>query len=753
MTDQRLAALAKLAGSGDYRAALREIEAFRCPAEGRAGCEARLRALEGKTLLMLGEYEAGERSFEAALRLYRSVGDRARVVEVLNNLGSASYFRGDYALAYERYEQARSELEPARGAEWFASESRFTAANLAALYQRLGRYRQALELYQWIGDSPAGLSAAERAQVLSNLAVLNRRLGDPWKARTLLEAALRLLDVRSQSDTWLGIVKNLGIVLALDFQDHAGAESRFDAVLREAARTGNAREAMQARLYLAETYFRRRRYAEAAALWATTLDESRRLDTAEEQWRSLFGLARARMATGGAPEARALLAECITAIETLRGGIGQPSLKSDFLADKTAVYEEAISLAAGSGAGAVFDIAERSRALLLREGAGHRTRLPLADFQSRLRTDEAAVVYHLGRTGSFALAVTSGSASVHRIELDEAAASRLIEDFRAQPSLSSGSAKTLAARLLAPLAPLGGEHLRRLWIVPDGALAFLPFEALPWKGRYLVDAFEAAYLPAASFLRGRPASGGAPRWPWERELVAYAEPDPARARLQPGDERWSSLPQSGPEVDAIARLLPGRAMVLRGASVPAPAVLKQAGGVPILHLATHGAGDPEAPERNRLLVGASYIYGGQLSPGSLSSLRLAVLSACETDTGPLRRGEGVQSLARDFLLAGAGATVASLWKVDDLATRLFMERFYSRYARGGTVAGALRETKLEFIGKGGPLADPLRWAAFVAQGSADQTAPRWISWTQLLLAAAAVFAAAALLLSRLRSAS
>ncbi len=132
---------------------------------------------------------------------------------------------------------------------------------------------------------------------------------------------------------------------------------------------------------------------------------------------------------------------------------------------------------------------------------------------------------------------------------------------------------------------------------------------------------------------------------------------------------------------------------------------------------------------------------------------LVVLSACETGLGQGYYGQGVMGLQRAFLAAGARAVVASLWKVDDAATTVLMEQFYTnlwtkkmsklealRSGAGLTVLSdpALVQTrraelakqrgideKSEKLPDGGRVApprdratrsDPALWAAFVLSG-------------------------------------
>jgi CHAT domain-containing protein/tetratricopeptide (TPR) repeat protein len=95
---------------------------------------------------------------------------------------------------------------------------------------------------------------------------------------------------------------------------------------------------------------------------------------------------------------------------------------------------------------------------------------------------------------------------------------------------------------------------------------------------------------------------------------------------------------------------------------------------------------------------------------------MIVLSACETGTGKLQPGEGIMGLTRAMLYAGSRSVVASLWSVNDPATKELMVGFFTKLVKEGKdKATALREAKLDMM-RGGKYAHPYYWAPFVMYG-------------------------------------
>jgi len=93
-----------------------------------------------------------------------------------------------------------------------------------------------------------------------------------------------------------------------------------------------------------------------------------------------------------------------------------------------------------------------------------------------------------------------------------------------------------------------------------------------------------------------------------------------------------------------------------------------------------------------------------------------VLSACETGSGKVTRAEGVMSLGRAFMAAGASSVTVSLWKVSDESTQMLMEEYYKNLLSGKSKAEALAIARSSLFAKGGDFKDPFFWAPFVLIG-------------------------------------
>ena len=145
----------------------------------------------------------------------------------------------------------------------------------------------------------------------------------------------------------------------------------------------------------------------------------------------------------------------------------------------------------------------------------------------------------------------------------------------------------------------------------------------------------------------------------------------------------------------------------------------------MFHLAVHAIANEARPDRAALVLLSDPINGedGFLQASEVVQLPLnadlVVLSACDTAVGPVQGEEGVETLSRAFLLAGARTVVSTLWSIDDDTTLYLMKSFYAQLARKKPVPYALRVAKKSMLSTFGPTkALPYYWAGFTVEGVA-----------------------------------
>ena len=319
---------------------------------------------------------------------------------------------------------------------------------------------------------------------------------------------------------------------------------------------------------------------------------------------------------------------------------------------------------------------------------------------------------------------------------------------------------------------------KRLLIVPDGALQYIPFQALlvpvTAKGNGdtaqsnarvgteelvpLIVEHEIVNEPSASAL-ALVLNETAQRKQGPNTIAVFANPvfgpdDPrvkSASSLEPHGAEHSQetrvreafsdvgfgegmrvppLPASREEANAIIAVVPGgTGFKADGFEASRATIMRpELGQFRIVHFATHGFVDYQHPELSGLVLSLVDEKGkpqdGFLRMHDIYNLKLpvdlVVLSACNTALGKDVKGEGLIGLTRGFMYAGAGGVVASLWKVDDDATAELMTHFYEgMFKRGLTPAAALREAQLAMRSQKRWQA-PYFWAAFVIQGQYNQ---------------------------------
>ncbi|HEX9160930.1 MAG TPA: CHAT domain-containing tetratricopeptide repeat protein [Thermoanaerobaculia bacterium] len=742
---------------GDYKRATRDANAAAVlfAASGHLTEQANALNHVGLAALYAGDYERAARTLNVAIPLSTASKNYSGLAEQVTNLANVDFFLGHYADAAANYDRALQITDAHAAEAWTARRRHLILVNKATLDQRLGRDREALAVYRQIQAGTTNLPPNEQAQVLMNLGVLYRHLGDPIKALQTYDQALGLFSLQHSTEGELAVMRNRGIVLALDLRQLDAARQTFSDALDRATKAKNGRQMLQAQLYRGETELRAGTIEPARADFQASLDAARSLRTPEEEWKALYGLARTELRQNDAASSRIHLQQAVDVIEKIREGIKVPTLRSDFFNDKRDVYDLLISLELQQAdVQRVFDLVERSHSRAWRDLLGLTAPITVSQVQRALPAGALLIDAWSSPVGSALISITRSSADVKQVAVDEAEVRKLADDLQAGPSPDWQSvASRIGEKLLRPLPP----ETQHVIVVPDGPLSVIPFELLPVSGRPLVQQAAVSYLPTAAMLVRRAPAQERLALPWTNQLRAFADPVFASARLDDPNQLRTQLAASAGEAKGIASEVGGRSVLHLGTDDRKAYLYATDARAPLLHIATHAFADENALEQSRMLFSpdkgsssAEYLFLKEAYALPLQHVELAVLSACDTERGRVVRGEGVQSFSRAFLASGARSTVTTLWRVPDQPTAAFMKVFYHHLQRGESRAEALRQAKLKFLRSGSQLSNPHYWAAFVLTGEGLQPIPRAIRWRSIVLIAIAILGVAALWIAAAR---
>ncbi|MFN0110091.1 MAG: CHAT domain-containing protein [Blastocatellia bacterium] len=720
----------------------------------------------------LGEYQQALGYAEQSLALFRAEKDLVGEAGILTNLGSIYRSMEQYPQAIEQYQQA---LEMARRLGTVEQQARALSL-IASIQYRTGNYQQVLiyadqamtlrkklndrggqaatayqlgRAYYKLGDSSRALEQLNFALSIQRqtqsrlaesdtalmLATIERDQGNLAKALSLIETTLQINDSirnqitspelratfaaaeREKEEFYLDLLLRLHERQPTAGYDRAAlqaSENRRARVLRELLRESQAdiRQGVDVELLERETVLRLA------------------LDNAANRLTRLLGNQTNETQLA---ESRKQFDQATTAFQQIQSVIRQNSPRYAALTQPSA--------------------------------------LNLTEIQKLLGADTTLLEYALGKERSVLWVVTADSALTITLPAQnqiEAVASKCYDLLKISQQRrwqrAAESSTTELSRLILPSSPelLKLLNRKRLVIVADGALQYIPFGVLPMPATpntRLNSRFEVVNLPSVSTLatlRSERSTHTSPHPSAEKPLAVFADPvfsenDPrvktvvaqkalttitpnfslhsdqlTRSAKDIGVQTFARLPYSRQEAEAILALTgdnqnlkafdfaANRAMLLN-------ANLSQ---YRIIHFATHGVINSRHPEQSGITLSLVNETGqpqdGFLRMTDLYNLKLnadlVVLSACRTAMGKDMKGEGLIGLTRGFMYAGTPRVIASLWDVNDAATAELMRRFYRYLLKDKlSAAAALRAAQLS-LAKDARWAAPYYWSGFVIQG-------------------------------------
>ncbi|HKO98587.1 MAG TPA: CHAT domain-containing tetratricopeptide repeat protein [Pyrinomonadaceae bacterium] len=762
-----------------------------------------------------------------AIDLFRVIGDRQSEAIAVNGLGQAYEYLSEYATSLEHYRRALKLFQDS-GSLDFASVTLLNVARVYRLVgdreQAFEYYEMCLQL------SRLTKKVRAEANALNEVAALYADQGNRQQTikqyQKILRFYARISDRRGQATAW----NNLGDIyfrfgenkqalrsyeLALTLSEQAGDKALQISALYNIARTqrdsGLLEDALASieasikiiedlRSNVASADFRISYFAGVRQHYDLCInilmrlhrqqpgqgfDVAALLTSEKSRARSLLDIlteVRADVRPGAAPELiarerhlRSLLrAHALYEMELSISG-KDPAEKDEVsrqINELRAEYRQVeTQLKEENPRFAVFD---------------QSTALTLEQVQSELRDGDTILLeYALGEERSYLWAVTADSLRSYELpsrstlenaggevyklmtarqEVGESVAGDYQSNVETSDRARQDKAVVLSQLLLGPVADQIGS--KRLIIVTEGILQYIPFEALPSpqsksaelrsgsvssNSLLLLDTNEVVTLPSVSTLiairrqKVKAVSNN-------KVVMVFADPvfntnddrlknDGRTTPALASSDQYSSpvalrglargggprrLVHSSEEADAIVATAPrGSTMVARAFDANREAAMQPAvGGYQIVHFATHGFFNSEHPELSGIVLSMIQPDGSKIN-GFMAlqdiykldlSAQLVVLSACDTALGKDMKGEGLVSLTRGFMYAGSKSVVTSLWKVDDRATAQLMKHLYESMLRDGmTPAAALRSAKQK-IRREKSWSEPFFWAGFVLHG-------------------------------------
>lgn len=329
--------------------------------------------------------------------------------------------------------------------------------------------------------------------------------------------------------------------------------------------------------------------------------------------------------------------------------------------------------------------------------------------------DATLVEYYRHAGGWCAFVVTSDRIRYEPLPLLEGELLPKLLKWRNKVHLSYGRNELLLRRLdrlyEAAIAPLALES-ERVVIAPFERLHLLPLSAARNPKGYLADEHTLSFVPSLTALYV--VNQERKRHQWSDQdglrLLSVAYPGPPH----------NSLPNVLDEAQAIVKRLSKVATIdaLHEQEATPDNVIREASRYDMIHFGCHGRFKPDKPEESGLRLAGpkeeAYLTVQRIiTELNLKPTRLATLAACLSGEVKLQEGEEHVGLLQAMMTAGTQTVVASLWHVDDAATRALFEAFYYREADIHSAPLAMRDASQLLRQK---WSHPYYWAAFTVNG-------------------------------------
>jgi tetratricopeptide (TPR) repeat protein len=728
----------------------------------------------GNLYLSMGNYEKAEPLFNRALQIRQSVDgpEHPDTAQTLNSLGTLYQRIGDYGRAVPLFQRALQIRQKVFGTEHLDTADSLN--NLAMCYYAASNYDSAKPLFEEalrIAQKLFGNEHRETATGLNNLAEYYMAVGDYAKAEPLVQQSLQIDEKvlgRDHPNTAMPVNNLAYLKLDLNKPDEAKllAERSYESSLGTLSKI------------LAFTSEQQRLAYEAGQMPYTLFASLKGSD--------------ALLADAVIHYKGVVLDSIIEDRRLAENALDKASIER-LDADKTQLGRLLLQSSSQVSSDTEQTIQKLEQEVDRIEGqlaqqltASHGTRRALAvtlgQVQAAIPKDGALIEYvrfpyYLGKNRfefRYGAVLLSSKGDPHWILLGNADdIDAAVNQVKALSASRGADDKELTANLrklyesvFAPLEQILPPQSLRMIVCPDGQLNFLSFATLlDSQSRFLAERYTVEYVASGRDLLSQSRASA------NSNAVVFANPDfdlagaKMTAQIDPlspsvrsdnfrgGEQRdltenaFSPLQGTQQESDELTKKFrewDWQVAAFTGEQATKEALLKRVHSPCILHVATHGFFDRQAPASNRspsntLLgqvqpnVGTSKFFdnpmhrSGLALAGAQTTLRawergetlpreddgiltaedvatldlqgtwLVTLSACDTGSGQARVGEGVLGLRRGFIEAGAQNLLMTLWPISDQFTVQIMSDFYEAAHKTGNAPNALAEVQRDWL--------------------------------------------------------
>lgn len=387
----------------------------------------------------------------------------------------------------------------------------------------------------------------------------------------------------------------------------------------------------------------------------------------------------------------------------------------------------------------------------------------LKEVQAHLDGQSGLLEFFVGNKEVYVFSVYSDSVWVHRVAIDSSFGEGIavlrnslvnlkfiMKDTKIAYLIFSRNAHKIYKTYIEPCLK---EGVDRLIIIPDGLFNYIPMDVLLTKEPdysntnfaklpYMIRKYKVLYEYSASLmLLSRPTvkTNG--------KILGMASIYDDKMANDLDDDRHQKsirlgikdLPGARKEVEMLKDKYKGDFFLGKDANESQFKKMTKHKKYAVVHLAMHGWVDDFRPEYSNLVftytpdsLEDDLLHAYELTLLDLET-DLVVLSACETGFGKYERGEGVVSLGRGFMYAGARSLIMTLWPINDQATAVLIDNLYKELANKKPIEEALRTTKLAYLDRVSDIsAHPFFWGSFIMVGDPSpieiKAVTDWVGW-------------------------